>query len=283
MAQANLGHWVIGMEGVALLRRWLTGAGENVADRLQEITRFINAPSAAPLSILFDVPEKDCHEGYAAWSATYDYVPNPLIQIEEPMICSLIDQLPIGKALDAGCGTGRHAAYLASRGYEVIGVDASPEMLAHARTKLPEANFRVGDVASLPLADSSVDLAVCALTLAHFGDLGPPIRELARVVRSGGRILLSDQHPFMVALGGEAFYVSGDGSFGYVKGYFHPHADYFVAFRKAGLVVQQCLEPSYGPAEIDILADSVKEIAGEAFQAALNGIPSALIWELSKE
>jgi ubiquinone/menaquinone biosynthesis C-methylase UbiE len=283
MGQANLGHWVIGMEGVALLRHWLTGAGENVEDRLREIARFINAPGAAPLSILFDVPEKDCRDGYAAWSATYDYVPNPLIQIEEPLLRSLIDQLPIGKALDAGCGTGRHAAYLASRGYEVIGVDASPEMLAHARTKLPEANFRVGDVASLPLADSNIDLAVCALTLAHFADLEPPIRELARVVRSGGRILLSDQHPFMAALGSAAFYVSGDGSFGYVKGYFHLHADYFAAFKKAGLVVRQCLEPSYGPAEIDILADSVKEIAGAAFQAALTGIPSVLIWELSKE
>ena len=77
--------------------------------------------------------------------------------------------------------------------------------------------------------------------------------------------------------------MSGDGSFGYVKGYFHLHADYFAAFKKAGLVVRQCLEPSYGPAEIDILADSVKEIAGAAFQTALNGIPSALIWELSKE
>ena len=137
-------------------------------------------------------------------------------------------------------------------------------MLALARTKLPEANFRVGDVASLPLVEGSVDLAVCALSLVPFGDLEPPIRELARVVRSDGRILLSDQHPFMAALGGEAFYVSGDGSFGYVTGYFHLHADYFAAFKKAGLVVQQCLEPSYGPAEIDILADSVKEIAGEA-------------------
>ena len=282
MAQANLGHWVIGIEGVALLRHWLTGVNASPETRLQEIARFVNAPAAPPLSILFDVAERDCVSGYAAWSATYDYLPNPLIQIEEPIIQSLVKPLPIGKALDAACGTGRHAAHLATLGYEVIGVDTSPDMLSHARTKLPAANFRVGDVSSLPLADDDVDLAVCGLALAHCEDLGPPIQELARVVRPGGRLLLSDQHPFMAFLGGEAFYVGGDGSFGYVKGYVHPHSDYFAAFKHAGLVVEQCLEPAYGKAEIEILADSVKEIAGESFQTALDGVPAALIWELSK-
>ena len=102
MAQANLGYRVIGMEGVALLPHRVTGAGEKVGDRLREITRFINVRSAATLSIFFDVPEKDSHEGYAAWSGTYDYVPNPVIQIEEPLIGFLIDQLAIGKAPDAG-------------------------------------------------------------------------------------------------------------------------------------------------------------------------------------
>ena len=282
MAQANLGHWVIGIEGVALLRHWMTGANAHSETRLQEIVRFVNAPSAPPLSILFDVSEKDCLDGYAAWSATYDYLPNPLIQIEEPIIQELIVPLPIGKALDAACGTGRHAPHLATLGYEVIGVDTSPNMLAHARTKLQEANFRVGDVGALPRVDGDVDLAICALAPAHCEDLGPPIQELVRVVRPGGRLLLSDQHPFMALLGGEAFYVGRDGSFGYVKGYAHPHSDYFAAFKQAGLVVEQCLEPAYGEAEIEILADSVKEIAGESFHAALDGVPAALIWELSK-
>ncbi len=50
MGQASLGHWVIGMEGLALLRHWLTGAGENVGDRLQEITRFINAHSVKEIA-----------------------------------------------------------------------------------------------------------------------------------------------------------------------------------------------------------------------------------------
>ena len=77
-------------------------AGEKAGDRLREITRFIRARSVATLSIFFDVPDKDSHEEYAAWSATYDYVPNPVIQIEEPLIGFLIDQLAIGKAPDAG-------------------------------------------------------------------------------------------------------------------------------------------------------------------------------------
>ena len=84
------------------------------------------------------------------------------------------------------CGSGRHAAYLASLGHRVIGIDATPDMLDLARAKAPTARFETADLAALPLPDGSVDLAVCALALTHCADLGPPISELARVVRPGG-------------------------------------------------------------------------------------------------
>jgi len=77
-----------------------------------------------------------------------------------------LDALPPGTALDAACGTGRHARYLHARGHRVIGVDASPAMLEVAREALPDADLRLGNLTALPLETASVDLAVCSLAAA---------------------------------------------------------------------------------------------------------------------
>jgi len=142
-------------------------------------------------------------EGYHRRSATYDR-PLRLFPIEEPPLRELIEELPPGRVLDAACGTGRHATYLAARGHEVVGVDQSGDMLAIARSKLPGASFHHGSLTDLPLADRSVDAAVCALALVHVPDLGAALGELARVLRPGGRLLVSDVHPMLVLLGWQA-------------------------------------------------------------------------------
>ena len=62
----------------------------------------------------------------------------------------------VGPVLDAGCGPGRVAAYLADRGLDVCGVDISVEMIAAARTAHPHLGFDEGSLTSLPLPDRSV-------------------------------------------------------------------------------------------------------------------------------
>jgi ubiquinone/menaquinone biosynthesis C-methylase UbiE len=59
---------------------------------------------------------------------------------------SLLDAIPAGRALDAACGTGRHTECLCARGFDTIGVDVTPEMLAIARRKAPSAKFVSGDL-----------------------------------------------------------------------------------------------------------------------------------------
>ena len=280
--RVNAGHYLVGIQGLALLRSAITGPRERAEARLGEIRALVTDPAGSPLGLEVPVEETDVVAGYARWASTYDAAPNPLIFAEEPAVRGLIDALPPGRALDAACGTGRHTKYLVARGYDVVGIDASDAMLERARAAVAGADFRVGDLAALPLGDASVDLAVCALALTHCPRLEPPLTELARVVRPGGTVILSDMHPFHSALGFTGFFVSTDGTAGAVRSYFHLHADYLTAFAASGLVVRRCLEPRTDEVGVAYLSGGMLHLAPDAFTEALVGMPAALVWELER-
>jgi len=275
----RVAQFALGMEGLGLLRQWLVGEEKDIEDRIRRICGMCERLDEPPLSEVLEVSELGVGEAYADWSKTYDTAPNPLIDIEESYVYAVLDGIEPGNALDAACGTGRHARYLRERGHMVVGVDGSPEMLDKARARVPGADFRVGDLSDLPLQDASVDLAVCSLALTHLPNLGPPIRELARVVRAGGRIVLSDIHPIYVALGGQALFQKTDGRLGFARNYYHPHSVYLESFEAAGLRLRRCQEPLLTDAETAAL-DRPSLIPEGARGSAMVGLPSLLIWEL---
>ncbi|HEY2595231.1 MAG TPA: methyltransferase domain-containing protein [Chloroflexota bacterium] len=91
--------------------------------------------------------------------------------------CDLIEdvfrahaQRPVHRVLDLGCGTGGHAARLAERGYEVVGVDRSEDMLARARQRCPSVQFRQGDIASIDLGESFDAVLVMFAVLGYLTD-----------------------------------------------------------------------------------------------------------------
>ncbi len=129
--------------------------------------------------------EFDPKEGYTLWSDSYDEPGNPIIALEEAVVRDLIRPVTPGRALDAACGTGRHAEHLARLGHQVLGVDVTPDMLARARDRVAEAEFQTADLRELPLEDASFELIVCGLALAHLPELDAPVGELARVLAPG--------------------------------------------------------------------------------------------------
>lgn len=95
-------------------------------------------------------------------------------------------------ALDAGCGTGIYTTRLIDAGIEVTGVDIDPEMLAAARIKAPGATFVEGDLAALPFVDDRFDLTIAVAVLCFVPDPDAATRELVRVTRPGGRIVIGE-------------------------------------------------------------------------------------------
>jgi ubiquinone/menaquinone biosynthesis C-methylase UbiE len=94
------------------------------------------------------------------------------------------------RILDLGCGTGAYTRALADRGFEVVGLDFAPAMLARARAQAPMARFVKGDLDDpLPFADGSFDHALCVCALQCVGDPVRFLAEVGRVLRPGGVFL----------------------------------------------------------------------------------------------
>ncbi len=269
-------EFLLGVEGLALFRGLFSGSDEDALARIEEIRAVLAEPGDEAVA----VPTLEVLEGYGRWATTYDAPGNPLISAEQPAVWELLERAAPGRALDAACGTGRHAQRLVELGHEVVGVDATPGMLETARRKVPGARFVQGDLGELPLDDDSFDLAVCALALEHLEDLTAPMRELARVLRPGGSLIISESHPTLRAIGGAPYFEDAVGASGVVRSYRHGHGDYLEAFAVAGLELGRCIEVPFGPEQVEMQRPAVT-FSRQAIEAAFLGLPAALIWQLT--
>lgn len=100
---------------------------------------------------------------------------------------------PQDELLEVACGTGAVLLKLANRVRSAVGLDLTPAMLAAARADAP-ANVVLmeGSADSLPFDDAHFDIVVNRLSMHHFADPAACVREMARVLRPGGRLVLAD-------------------------------------------------------------------------------------------
>lgn len=104
----------------------------------------------------------------------------------------LDDVRPGDRVLDLGCGAGRFVAALRAAGADPVGVEVTEAALERARRVAPGADLRRAEPdGSLPLAHGSVDLVWCSEVLEHVADTGHLLLEARRVLRPGGRLLVT--------------------------------------------------------------------------------------------
>ncbi|MGW1840541.1 class I SAM-dependent methyltransferase [Streptomyces sp. BBFR2] len=116
-----------------------------------------------------------------------------------PAMLDLAGDVTGHRILDAGCGSGPLSAALRDRGAVVTGVDVSAGMLALAKRRLGEdADVHQVDLRDrLPFDDGAFDDVVSSLVLHYLEDWGPTLAELRRVLRPGGRLIASVDHPLV--------------------------------------------------------------------------------------
>jgi SAM-dependent methyltransferase len=99
------------------------------------------------------------------------------------------------RLLDAGCGAGLLGLLARLRGAEVSALDASPGLLEIARERLPGADVREGDLEALPFDDASFDAVTAVNSVFYASDIDAAMRELVRVARPGGRVVVTAWGP----------------------------------------------------------------------------------------
>lgn len=117
---------------------------------------------------------------------------------ERPAILSLAGDMKGRRVLDAGCGSGPMFEALRDRGALVTGVDKSAGMLELARRRLgSDANLQMADLSDpLPFPDGAFDDVIASLVMHYLEEWGPTLAEFRRVLASGGRLIVSVDHPF---------------------------------------------------------------------------------------
>ncbi len=110
--------------------------------------------------------------------------------ILDPALEQLLPDVAGKSILDLGCGEGRYSRVLQKRGARVVGIDPVLRFVQRARELDPESTYLVASAGEIDLPDQSFDLVLSYLTLVDIPELEPASREVVRLLRPGGRLIV---------------------------------------------------------------------------------------------
>jgi ubiquinone/menaquinone biosynthesis C-methylase UbiE len=142
-------------------------------------------------------PQRSAKEQFDRQAGHYDSQWNLWSEESLRWLLENAEPQPTDRALDIATGTGFTALAFAPHVAQVVGLDVSPGMLAQARKQAAEqgianADFQEGEAEHMPFPDDSFDLVTCRIAPHHFLSIKKFLREVARVLKPGGRLLLAD-------------------------------------------------------------------------------------------
>jgi len=123
-------------------------------------------------------------EGYDLWAVTYAHESNPIKDLSNKLVESMLPELSGKSVLDAGCGTGHFCIYAQKhQAAQITGVDFSQVMIDQARKDCPAAQFYCSDLSTFNFNQETVDIIICALVIGH--------------IESISKVFLTDFHPIL--------------------------------------------------------------------------------------
>ncbi len=188
------------------------------------------------------MPSREYHE--ALWQSIPEGLHPADLAVRRRFVLDAVS--PGDRVLDLGCGEGVFAAALAGAGAEVVGVDVAEEPLRRARAGHPELDLRLIDgEGRWELDDASFDVVWAGEVIEHVADTAAWLSELRRVLRSGGRLLLS------TPLLGRAQLLAAALSGRFFAERFDPRGDHLRFYSRATLAA---LIADFGFAQVDLRA-----------------------------
>jgi SAM-dependent methyltransferase len=193
-----------------------------------------------------------CYESIASkYAATVDTKPHNALY-ERPAMISLFPPLKGLRVLDAGCGSGGYAEYLADNGAQVTALDFNTEFVALTKKRLGNrATVFQADLTN-PLSfaqNASYDLVIAPMVLHYICDWSPVLAEFNRILKGNGLLIFSTHHPFMdwQLFKTEDYFatdfINDEWSIGKVSYFRRPLTAICESIRSGGFVIETILEP----------------------------------------
>ena len=181
----------------------------------------------------------------------------------DPVMLGRVARDPYRSALDVGCGEGRFCRMLQASGIGTIGIDPTHSLVEQAKRRDPAGDYRLGSAEALPFEAASFDLVVSYLTLVDIADFRAAIREMYRVLRPAGSLLIANLTGFTSACAAQGWVRDEEGqrlhfpvdryldefSFElewrgiHIRNWHRPLAAYMSVFLEVGLQLSYFAEP----------------------------------------